>query len=80
MNGINTFTKFWINPVMIMQKNSIYSSHFKRFCSNYVPSKLPVIPSHVGVFMLHIIYVLNVIMKLENMSFPCHLLFFVYIV
>ena len=78
--GTNTFTKFWINPVMIMIKNSIYSSHFELFCSNWVPRKLPIIPSNVYVIMLHILYVFNVIMEVGKIGIFLFFLFFVYLV
>ena len=34
-----------------------------------MPRKLPIIPSHVDVFMLHIFYVLNVITKVGKHGF-----------
>ena len=58
-NCTNNFNKFWINPVMIIQKNSISFSHFKLFCSNWVPRKVPIIPTNLGVFIFHLLYVLN---------------------
>ena len=58
-------------------KNSISSSRFGVFCSNWVPRKLMMIPRRVYVFMLHIFYVFNVIMAIGNFGIYCHLLFFV---
>ena len=80
MNSTKTFTKLWINPVMIIQKNSISSSHFKLFCRNWVPRKLPITPSRFYIFMLHIFYVLNVITKVVKFGIFCRLLLFVSLV
>ena len=67
-NGTNTFTKLWIYPLMITQNNSIPYSYIKVFCSKWVPSKLTIITSYSGFFMLHIIYVLNAIMTIGKLD------------
>ena len=74
-NCTKTFSKFWINSVMIMKKNIISSSRLELFCSNWVHRKLPIIPSHVYVFLLQIFYVLDVIITVGNLVFSCRLLF-----
>ena len=53
-NCINTFTKFWINTIIIIQNNIIPSSGFELFCSNLTPRKLPIIPSNVDSFLFKI--------------------------
>ena len=65
---------------MIMWKNSIASSNFKLLCRNWLPRKLPIIPIHVDIFMLHIFYLLNMIMRVGILEFSCCLLLFVSIV
>ena len=75
-----TLPIFWIYPIMIMQNNSIYSSHFKLFCRNWVSRKFPTFPGHVDVFMWHIFYALDVIIvvckNLKFIAFRCS--FFIY--
>ena len=65
-NLTNTFTWFWIKPVMTMKKNNMYSSNFELLWRNWVPRILPIIPIHVDILMLHIFYVLNVIITAEK--------------
>ena len=77
MNGTNTLAKFWINSVRIMRKNSITSSHLYIFCRKLVPRKHPIIPGRVDVFMLHIIYLLNVIITAGRLGIFWCFLFFV---
>ena len=67
-NITNAYTKLWINPVMIMRNNCIYSSYFEIFFGNWVPRKLLIIPSHVDIFMLRIFYFLNVIITVRKLG------------
>ena len=43
-NGTNIFNIFWINPVLITQKNIIYSSCLVLLWRNWVPNKISTIP------------------------------------
>ena len=77
MNGTNNFSKLWIYPVVIILNTSIPSSNFIPFRCNWVKIKIPIIPRHVEIFMLHIFYALNAITTGGKMAFSWCLLLFV---
>ena len=77
-NDTKTFSKLWIYPVIIMLNNSITSSHLVPPSCNWVTRKLPIIPIHIEMFMLHILF-LNMIMKHGKLCIILKFLFLVFI-